>query len=797
MFKNYFKTAWRSLSKSKAYSAINILGLAAGLSSFIIILLYLNYEMSYDKWSPELKKVYKVSLQKEADILRGTPAPLSSFLTQNYPAAEAGTSIMQAGDFEYLLAANGKKIYQKGVVTVDSTFLKVFPYKLVEGNAANALDQPNAAILSEELSDKLFGNTNPMGKTIKVYNANDYVVTGVMQVPETPSHLNVQMLMRDLHEKQNKFWENYSFQTYIKLKQPVAEVKIEDAINRLYYNERLKNEEKMSFEIYKKSVQKQTLFIDAAPNIHNFPKHGSSNFTTVSVLLILAVLLLLAGAINFSNLTIAKSIGRAKEVGLRKVLGSDRKKLIFQFMSETAFQCLASLCIAIIMVYIALPYLNRSFDISLSLWQQDNTSSVITQIALCLLLVTLLSGLYPSLFLSRFNPIKVLKGDFSTGSKARLFRNSLIVVQFMVSAFFIIATLVISKQMHYMQNKDKGFSDAQVLRIQTTQKTRDTDFDAVRNTLLSIPGVTNVAKTTKVPGDKDLDTSAINYKYAGKEYRMASVKISTDYFKTLQVALVKGRLFTGEYADQNTRTAIVNEAAVRKMNITDPIGKTITFPYCDSVPVQIVGVVKDFNVHGFETAVQPMVYTIGNKACMFQSGGAILVKLNSNHMQQSVAAIEQAWKNIEPDFPIRYAFLDDNFQQLFLSYIRLQKIITFFAIIAIMISVMGLFALTAFFTKQRTKEIGIRKVLGATVANLAALISKEFIYLVLLSVLIITPIGWWAMNKWLQTFTYRININWWIFGEAAFLVLFIALATISFQSIKAAIANPAKSLRTE
>lgn len=757
----------------------------------------MNYELSYDKWSPELKKVYKVSLRSEADILRGTPAPLASFLAAGYPNAEAGTAIMPAGDYETLLAANEKKIYQKGVVTVDSSFLKVFPYKLVKGDAATALNQPDAVILSEELSRKLFGNTDPLGKPVKIYNAIDGVITGVMRLPKTPSHLNVQMLMRDRHEKQNKFWANYSFQTYVKLKQPVAEAKIEDDINRLYYNERLKNSEKLSFEAYKKSDQKQALFIDAAPNIHNFPQHGSSNFITVSTLLILAVLLLLAGAINFSNLTIAKSIGRAKEVGLRKVLGSDRKKLILQFMSETGFQCLISLGIAILVVYLALPYLNRLFDISLSFWRQDNKLSLTAQIALCLLLVTLLSGLYPSLFLSRFNPVRVLKGDFSTGNKARLFRNSLIVVQFMVSAFFIIATLVISDQMHYMQNKDKGFSDTQVLRIQTTQKTRDTDFDAVRNILLSVPGVTQVAKTTSVPGDKGLDTSTFSFKSAGKEYRMASVKISTDYFKTLQVALVKGRLFTDEYVDQNTRTAIINEAAVRKMNVPDPIGKTISFPYCDSVPIQIVGVVKDFNVHGFETAVQPVVYTIGNNACMFQSGGAILVKLNSNQTHQSVAAIEQAWKKIEPDFPIRYSFLDDNFQQLFLSYVRLQKIITFFAIIAILISVMGLFALTAFFTKQRTKEIGIRKVLGATVAHLAALISKEFIYLVLLSVLIITPIAWWAMNKWLQTFVYRINISWWMFAIAAFLVLFIALITVSFQAIKAAIANPVKSLRTE
>jgi putative ABC transport system permease protein len=466
-------------------------------------------------------------------------------------------------------------------------------------------------------------------------------------------------------------------------------------------------------------------------------------------------------------------------------------------MCETGLQCLISLCLALIVVCVGLPYLNRSLNLNLSFWQQDNTAFLLTQIGLTLLLVTVLSGLYPALFLSRFNPVRVLKGDFSTGSKAKLLRNGLIVLQFMVSAFFIIATLGISAQTRYMQNKEKGFSDEQVMRIESTQKNRDKDFDAVRNRLLAIPGVVNVAKTTRVPGDRNLDTSTVNFKFEGKEHPMASVKISTDYFKTLQVEIIKGRSFTESFADQNTRTAIINESAEKKLNAGNLVGKTLSFPYCDSVPLQIVGVVKDFNVHGFETAVQPVVYTIGNKACMFQSGGAILVKLNTNHTQQSVAAIQSAWKSIEPDFPIRYSFLDENFQQLFVSHMQLQKIITFFAVIAILVSVMGLFALTTFFAKRQTKEIGIRKVLGATVANLALLVSKEFIYLVVLSVIIVTPVAWWMLNKWLQTFVYRTEINWMMFAIAASTVLCIAILTVSFQAIKAAVANPVKSLRTE
>jgi putative ABC transport system permease protein len=797
MIKNYLKTAWRNTSRSAAFSAINILGLAAGLSSFIVILLYLNYELSYDKWNPELKKVYRVSMQKNADISSQTPAPLASFLVQKYPNAEAATRIQSAGDFEILVATNDKKIYQKNVVTVDSSFLKVFPYKLVRGNASTALNDPKAVILTEELAHKLFGNADPIGKPIKVYNVVDCIVTGVMQAPKGPSHFTAEMLMLDHYGKQNSFWENYSFETYIKLKHPEQEAKVEDAINRIFYNDHLKKDNR-SFEAYKSGGQQTSLFLDAVPNIHNFPKHGSSQFGTVSILLILALLLLLAGAINFSNLAIAKSMRRAKEVGVRKVLGSSRKQLVFQFMAETALQCIISLSIAILIVSLALPYINQSFNITLSFWQQDNTLFLIAQIAFCLLLVVLLSGTYPSFFLSRFNTTKVLKGDYSSGKKGTLFRNSLIVVQFMVSVFFIVAILVISSQMSYMQNKDKGFSGQQVMRIQASQATRENGFANLRNTLLSIPGVNFVAKTTKVPGDKlFVDTGTYSFKYEGKAYRMSSVKISKDYFKTIHVALLKGRLFTDDNADQNTRTAIINESAVKKLNIADPIGKVISFPDCDSIPVRIVGVVKNFNVQGFESEVLPEVYTIGNKACMYQSGGAILVKLNSDHVQQSVAAIDRAWKKVEPDFPIKYSFLDENFQQLFVSYLRLQKIITFFAVIAILISVMGLFALTAFFVRQRTKEIGVRKVMGATVSQLTALLSKEFIFLVLLSVVIITPVAWWFMQKWLQTFAYRINISWWLFFIAGFSAIFIALITISFQSIKAALANPVKSLRSE
>ena len=795
MFKNNIKAAIRSIRQHKAYSLVNILGLSAALASFIIILLYLNYELSYDNWNKSLKQTYKVSLRSEADYLEATPTPLASFLAQQYPNAEAATAIQASGDYDILLATGDKKMYQKGMVWVDSSFLKVFPFELLKGDRNTVLNQPNAIVLTEAVSELLFGKEDPIGKTVKVYNRYEGVVTGVMKNQDHPSHLNVKLLMRDPTAVTNMHWNNYSYLTYLRLRQPADQSKLDDDINRLYFESQLK-EGSQTFEAYKNAGQKTALFTDQLTEIHNFPKHGSSNFTTVSVLLMLAALLLLAGAINFSNLAVAKSIARAKEVGIRKVLGSSRRQLVLQFILESGLQCAVSMTIAILVVGFAVPYFNNLFSIHIGFTQGGNTALIALQLLACLVLVSLISGIYPATFLSKFNASKVLKGNYSTGKKGVLFRNSLIVLQFVVAVFFITATFIINRQVNFMNGKDKGFSESQLLRIETIQKTRDKNFDDTRNRLMSVAGVNSVAKTTNVPGDKMSDTSTFAFKFDGKQFRMSSVKVSTDYFKTLDAKLIKGRLFNDETADQQTRTAIINETAAKELG-DDVVGKTISFPDCDSLPQQIVGVVKDFNVQGFEAAVQPALYTIGNKSCMFQSGGGILVKLNSNQLRQSVAGIEQAWKTIEPDFPIRYSFVDDNFQQLFISYTRLQNIIGFFSIVAVVISVMGLFALAAFFINRRTKEIGIRKLLGANAGVLIRLLSKEFILLVLLAVIIAIPIVWWAMQYWLQTFAYRVNIGWEIFLLSGILIFIIALLTVSFQSIKAAVANPVKSLRSE
>ncbi len=796
MLKNYFTIAWRNLLKSKTYSMINISGLAIGLASFLIILLYLNHELSYDTWNDDLKRVYKVSALSDEDILATTPAPLANFLKENASMVEEATRISPSGSFEMLLSVGDKKIFQRGGIAADSSFFKVFPYQMAQGNIATALDKPGAMVISQGVAKKLFGDDNPIGKTVKVHNAFECEITAVMLQPSKPSHLEAEIIYRSSWEESNDNWGNMSYQTYVKTQNVKSVETLERKLDQLYYDHRLKKDE-LSFGDFRQKGHQAGLFIDAVQNLHNFPKHGNSNFRTVSVLLVLAILLLLAGAINFSNLSIAASIRRAKEVGVRKVMGSSRKQLLWQFLCEIALQCVISLSLALVLISLILPYFNKEFNINLSFFQSEDIVTIIMQLAICLLVVIMLSGLYPAAYLSHYNPTNVLKGNYSRGKKGTVFRNILMIIQFSVSTFFIIGMLVIGRQMDYMQTKDKGFSGEQVMRIEATQKTRDADFETVRNTLLSIPGVQYVSKTTAVPGDIMVDTSAWTFKYEGNPYRMASVKVSADYFKTLDIKLSKGRTFNAGYSDQNTRTAIINETAAKKIDLKKLGNTYITFPYCDSIPVQVVGIVKDFNVSGFDNNVQPVVYTIGNRTCMYQSGGAILVKLDASGTRRSVDAIEQAWKKLEADFPIRYSFLDDNFQQLFASYMRLQKIINFFGFTAIAIAIMGLFALTTLLVRQRTKEVGIRKVLGAGVGDLGILLSKDFIHLVMIAAVIAIPIAWWATNEWLQGFAYRIVLNGWMFLLAVLAIIVIAVLTVSIQTIKAARANPVNSLRNE
>ncbi len=797
MIKNYFKIAWRNLFKNKVYGSINIIGLAIGIASFILILLYMNYELSYDKWHGSLRKVYRLGMEDKTGIVfdGATPAPLGRFFKDNSPRIEAATTIMGGGSYEALVTTGDKKIFQSGIMQVDSLFFKVFPYELRQGNKELALQAPSTAIISEEVSKKLFGNENPVNKTIRLYNIMELTITGVLKAADGPTSLNTQVLYRSPNEKGNYHWGNYSFTTYLKLNNTTPVKELDADLNKIYFEQRIKKDS-ASFAEYQASADKTVLFAEKLTDIHNFPKSGGSNFQTITVLLGLAFLLLLAGAINFSNLSVATSINRAREVGVRKVLGSGRGRIFWQFMSESAVLGLISLTLAILLLLLIVPYFKQEFNILLPLFDLTN-SSIYVQVLICMLLVIILSGLYPAVFLSRFNTTKVLKGDYSQGKKGGGLRGGLLVAQFTLSAFFIFGVMVVNKQMRFMQNRDKGFVSDQVMRINVQQKTGEADFDVVRNQLLTIPGVQYVSKSTTVPGDQYVDTSAGTYKIEGREVRLTTVKVSRDYFKTLNAPILMGRDFEDNYNDQHSRSVVLNEAAVKTLGLTDPVGRPINYPFCDTFQAKVIGVVKDFNVQSFANNIRPVAYTIGNNACGYMWGGGLLVKLSGPSAGNTVHAIEKLWTGIEPDMPIRYSFLDDNFQKLYLEYNRIQRVISFFTLLAVVIAVMGLFALTAFLIKEKTREIGIRKILGADVSHITFLVSKKFLQLIGIAITIALPLGWWVSQQWLQTFAYRANINWPVFLLTILTVLGIAVLTIGWQTIKAARTNPVKNLRTE
>lgn len=796
MFSNYCKIAFRSLLKNRFTTFVNIGGLAVSLASFIIILLYLNYELSYDRWDASLQRVYRVSQQTESNFTDNpTPAPLAPLLREHQENIIAYTRIQPSGSFESLVGAGDKKIYQSDIVGADSGFLEVFPYRLLAGNAATAFKEPSSALLSREVSEKLFGAADPIGKVIMLFNKQPFTVTGIFAEPETPTHFKATMILRNPSMPDNNAWSNISFISYVRLREPMAPSKLDELVNRTYFDYHIKSGNQ-TYAAWLEAGNKPSLFTEAVADIHNFPRQGSSSFKTTIILFLLAGLLLLSGALNSSNLSLVKTLKRSREVGVRKVMGSSRRQILWQFLLEVTIQCSISLVLALLLCVVMLPVFNRTFDLPLSFSRQLHGYTMIWQCGAALVAIVLISGLYPAIVFARREAVHVLKGNFSMGLSSKRFSHSLIVVQFAVSVFFIISVLVMSNQLRFMRHRDIGFNPQQVVQIQAMQPTREGNFEQTRAKLLRIPGVQYVSKTTAVPAGR-VDTSSMQFHYQGNTTSLTSVRVSTDYFQTLGIAVVGGRSFDDAHPEDQDNTAIINETAARLLGVKDPVGSQITYAECDSVPYRIVGVVKDFQVQGFDSYVRPTFYSISNAHCTYQSGGALMVKVNTANLDKTLAAITQLWGEVEPGFPLHYSFLDDNFQRLFSSYSRIQAIIHVFTLISVFISVMGLLALTIYVTEQRTREIGIRKVLGASISGIVTLLSKDFLVLVVLSVVIATPVAWYLLEQWLRDFAFRTTITWQVFAGGAASALLIAVVTVGWQAFKAASANPAHSLKVD
>jgi len=829
MLKNYFVIAWRNIQRNKGYTMLNIAGLAFGLSAFIVALLYVNYETGFDKWDKQLSRVYRADVTQTfvGDVPSRTmwsPYPLGDVLLANCPEVKAVTRINDLT--EKLISADDKQLYINKVIAADSGFLKVFPYKLIYGNA-NALSQPNQAIINVATSRQLFGNAPAIGKIFKA-NGRAYTVTGVFE-PSGPSHLEVNVCLS--MSQGNSNWSAGFYFTYVLLNpgaSPQALAKkgrslMIGAMAASNYtkmagdpkvsapdanpNEWLKKNANVSIdEIYFEPVQnihlnpKAASYRDAAEN-HPLLNTKPGNGAPVMFFGAAAILVLFLACINYTNLSIARAGKRAKETGIRKVMGADRKQLIFQFLAEAFIQCLVALLLALLLSNWIIYLVNSSFGMQLSFIDHllpANNLIFGGQLLALIIAVSLISGAYPAFVLSSFKPAKVLKGELSKSFKGMLLRNGLVILQFGISACFIIGMVVVYKQLNFMNSKDPGFSTQQVMVLDPhgydlmDLTGRDQKIDLIRSELIQIPGVKAVAVTDIYPGSPSL-VSGAEAEFNNKSIPMGFNHVHFDQFKVLGMQMASGRDFAADRPVDTLNSIIINQTAAATMGFKEPIGQMFKIM---SREYHIIGVVKDNHLAGYNSKIGPEVYAIGVNPG-FGAYKAVLVKMYGADAAKTAKAISDKWKTIEPEFPLRYTWLDQNFARLLDKYERFGKITIMLSGVSIIIALMGIFALSAFAAAQRTKEIGIRKVFGASVAGITAMLSTDFLKLVLWALLISFPLAYWATYKWLQEFAYRIELNWLIFLITGAGILIIALCTVSFQAMKAAIVNPIKSLRTE
>lgn len=815
MIKNNLKIAWRSLVKHKLYSAIKIGGFAFSIAACVLITLFIRHEVSYDRSYPDLGQLYRavMTINDDGNLRKGTSfmAPFAPTMKANFPAVEHAGRLLPnplfgAGSNQVSTAENPERLHEEGITYADQELLNVLQLPLVEGNPEHALDEPNTVVLTASKAAKYFPKGDALGKVIYLNDntAKPYTVKGVLEDIPTNSHLHgfdffLSLAGEPFYPGEQINWMATNYVTYFKLRPgtdigQLGKKMAADMINN-YYIPAAESAGRQVSEY----VKSATIIFQPLTDVHLYSQDIADYDVTMKsngdirfVWLFggVAGFILLIACINFINLSTAKSASRAKEIGLRKVVGSYRSGLIRQFLTESTLYSLLSIVLGVALAWLFLPLFNLLAGKQLAFpWDNPWLFPIV---ALAVVAIGLLAGLYPAFFLSGFRPVYVLKGQLSLGTKNRLLRNGLVVFQFTTSIMLIVGTLIINSQMQFILNKKIGFDKDQVMVIQGTH-TLGEQVQTLKDELEKLPEVQHVTVGDYLPvqmggvkrnGNPIWNEGRVNEDIAAQGQFW---EVDEDYLPTLGIRLVDGRNFNERMAT-DADAVIINQQMAKLLNLESAVGKRITNGGKDML---VIGVVEDFNFESIRDEVGGIVLALGNSPTM------MAVKLNGQHMAESVAAISALWKEFAPNQAIRFTFLDESYAAMYESVQRTGMIFTCFAVLAIMIACLGLFGLAAFTTEQRTKEIGIRKVLGASVAGIVQLLSKDFIRLVLLALVIASPVAWWAMNQWLQDFAYRIDIQWWVFAVAGLAAVLIALATVSFQAVKAAVANPVDSLRDE
>lgn len=805
MYKNYFTIAWRNMEFQKFYSFIKIGGFALGLATCIVIALFVRHELSYDKHYKDVDNIYRLySEESGPDGGKWTafPAPLASLVKDNFPEVELAARLIpykwyNAGQNLVRRDDRLENTYEEGFAYADNALLEILEIPMIYGSKSNALLQPNTIVISKEKADKYFPGEDPVGKVLVLNNEKDasYTVGGVMEDFKPTSHLQFDFFLtlsgKEFWQGEQTSWCCWNYNPYIKLKPGTDYKAFESKLQSLkkVYIDYLIKEKNQSVDDVRKyysfRVQPVRDIYLHSDEIHDIIPHGDMRY--IWMFGGVAVFILALACINFINLSTAKSANRAKEVGLRKVVGSHRAALVNQFLSEAILYSLVSFALAIAILSVGLPYFNMlaGKDIVVP-WLEWWFIPMLFGAAL---FVGIVAGLYPSFYLSSFKPIDVLKGSVARGMKNSNLRSSMVVFQFTASIVLIIGTFVIYQQMKFILTTKIGYDKEQVLMIDGVQTLEDQQ-PTFKEELLKLSGIENVTLTQYFPvsGTK---RDQNQFWRDGKSQEEKSIGaqawwVDEDYIETMGMKIVQGRNFQKDFASDSS-SIIINEAMAKRFGFENPVGERIM----NRQSWTIIGVVADFNFGSMKEKIEPLCFMRGDR------GSIAAVKLNTEDMQSAISNVSTVWKKFLPHQPLRYSFLDESYARMYDDVRRTGNIFASFAILAIIVACLGLFALSSFMVEQRRKEISIRLVLGASLENIFRLLTSHFMKLIFISLILAIPLAWYVMQQWLADYEYKISIGWDIFVLAGILSMVIALSTVSYQALRAALANPANSLRSE
>jgi putative ABC transport system permease protein len=809
MFTNYLKIAWRNLLKNKTFSLINIIGLASGLACFILITLYITDELSYDRYHEKADRTYRINSDIRfggTDLNMAVSAdPMGATLKKDYPQVEQFTRIY-ASEGSKLFKKDNVYITEDRVVYADSTLFDVFTFPAVAGNTKTALNEPNTVVVTESTAKKYFGSVEAaMGKTMECNDERSrlYKVTAVIKDIPRKSHFIYDMfLSMDNVEYNFNTFLSHNFHTYIVLKAgtdyKAFEKNFVQVIDKYILPEAKQFMQIESMNDFEKTGNRLSYSLIPLTDIHlrserNVELGVNGSMQYVYIFGAVALFILLIACINFMNLSTARSASRAKEVGIRKVLGTEKKSLIRQFLAESTLTSFIALLLALVGTWLALNWFNDLAGKEFRMTDLLKPGFLIFLLALPVA-VGLLAGSYPAFFLSSFKPIAVLKGKMNTGFSKSNLRSTLVVFQFFTTILLITGTIVIYKQLSYIQSTKIGFNKEQVLVVDNPSMNSSTaeSFRAEVSKLSSVKsssfaGFLPVSNSSR--NDNTWSTEAVMSEKNG--FNMQNWRIDYDYIPTLGMEIIKGRNFSPQYGGDST-ALIINEATAALIGGGDPIGRKLyTNGGQNPTVYTVIGVVKNFNYESLRKNVGPLCFRLGNNKW------TTAFRVETKDMKNLLAQVESKFKAMAPGMPFSYSFLDESFEGMYRNEQRIGKVAFSFSFLAILIACLGLFGLATYMAEQRTKEIGIRKVLGASVSGIVQMLSKDFVKLVLIACVFAIPLAWWGTSEWLQNFAYRVSIGWWVFAAAAVIALIIAVLTVSSQAVKAALSNPVKSLRTE